>query len=432
VEPKIDLLEELRWRGMLQEHSEGLPERLARGPISGYVGFDPSGPSLHIGHLVQVFLLTHLQRSGNRPVALVGGGTGMIGDPTGTSAERNLLDDATLDRNIANIGRQLARFIEFSDAPGGAIILDNREWLGRYGLLEFLRDIGKHFSLGYMLAKESVQGRLAAGLSYTEFSYMTLQATDYLRLHQEHGVDLQMGGSDQWGNITAGLELIRRVEGREEGAEPSCYALCSPLLLTPQGQKMGKTAQGAVFLDASLTSPYAFYQYLVNQDDASVAGLLRWLTLKDREEIEGIETEHAARPEARIGQRAVAWDLTTRVHGREEADRQVRVAEAAFSGQPIDDPEVLAVLFDALESFEFSASDVSDGALRLGVASGAFPSNGEARRTMSQGGFSINGAVVSAPDARVPEPIGGEWLVLRVGKRRLRIGRLRREGSGAA
>ena len=230
-------------------------------------------------------------------------------------------------------------------------MLDNREWLGRYTLLEFLRDVGKHFTVPYMLAKESVQLRLASGLSFTEFSYMTLQAADFLHLYREHGVEMQMGGADQWGNITAGLELIRRVEEAEEGDDAHAFALCSPLLTTSDGQKMGKTQSGAVFLDPTLTRPFDFYQYLVNQPDDLVARLLRWLTLLDAAAIEALEAEQAAHPERRPGQRAFAHDLTARVHGREMADRQARVAEAAFGAAAIDDPALLEELYEELDGF---------------------------------------------------------------------------------
>ena len=425
-EETVDLLTELRWRGLLQTASEGLAERLRRGPIAGYVGFDPTGPSLHIGHLVQVFLLTHLQRAGGQPVAVVGGGTGMIGDPSGTSAERNLLDEETLAANTAAIREQLGRFIEFRSGPGGGLLVDNRDWLGRFGLLEFLRDVGKHFPMGTMLAKESVQQRLAGGMSYTEFSYMTLQATDFLVLHRDYGVDLQMGGSDQWGNITAGLDLIRRVEGRGEGADPSAFALCSPLLLNAAGAKMGKTARGAVFLDARLTSPYTFYQYCVTQDDATVGSLLRMLTLLSRDEVAAVEAQQAAEPERRPAQRAFAHDLTARVHGSTEADLQARVAEAAFSGQPIDDPAILGELYAHAEGFTFGQDALRGDVLSLAVAAGLFASRGEARRAVTQGGLSMNGSRVAAADEPVPAPLHGEWLVLRAGKRRLVVGRLER------
>jgi len=417
------LLAELGWRGLLQADTEGLAARLDRGPISAYVGFDPTGPSLHVGHLVQVFLLTHLQRTGGRPIALIGGGTGMIGDPSGKSAERNLIDDATLDANKARFREQLGHFIDFSAGSAGAVMLDNRDWLGRYTLLEFLRDVGKHFTVPYMLAKESVQLRLASGLSFTEFSYMTLQAADFLHLYREHGVEMQMGGADQWGNITAGLELIRRVEEAEEGDDAHAFALCSPLLTTGDGQKMGKTQSGAVFLDPALTRPFDFYQYLVNQPDDLVGRLLRWLTLMDAAAIEALEAEQAAHPERRPGQRAFAHDLTSRVHGHAMADRQARVAEAAFGAAAIDDPVLIEELYQELDGFTVTHDTLQAGAAAIAQASGLFASNGEVRRSISQGGLTINGRRIGAPDA-VVTPIAERWFVVRSGKRRLAVGRV--------
>jgi tyrosyl-tRNA synthetase len=419
------LLAELSWRGLIAEASQGLEQRLAKGPISAYIGFDASARSLHVGNLIQVFMLSHLQQAGGTPFVVVGGGTGMVGDPSGKSSERNLLDDEQIRANSAAIRAQLERFVDFSPGPTQAQMVDNREWLSRYGLLEYLRDIGKHFSVPYMLAKESVQQRLAAGMSFTEFSYMTLQAADFLHLYRERGVEMQMGGADQWGNITAGLELIRRVIGREEGEEPPVYALCSPLLLTRSGVKMGKSEKGAVMLDPSMTSPFDFYQYWLNDEDELVTQHLRWLTLMSADEVQALETAQQAAPEKRPAQRALAYDLTARIHGRAEGDRQVRVAEAVFGGDPLVDPDVLEVLYDAMEHFDFADGDLSSGVLAVAVGSGLYPSNSEARRQISQGGLSINDERVSDPATAVPEPIAGRYLVLRAGKKRLVIGRRR-------
>jgi len=277
----------------------------------------------------------------------------------------------------------------------------------------------------YMLAKDSVQARLGAGMSFTEFSYMTLQSADFLQLYRDRGVEMQMGGADQWGNITAGLELIRRVVGREEGEEPAAYAMCSPLLLTRDGKKMGKSEKGAVFLDASMTSPYDFFQYWLNDDDELVAQHLRWLTLKPADDIDEIEEQHLKAPEKRPAQRALAFDLTARVHGRQEAERQVRVADAAFSGEPITDPEVLDVLFDALDHYEFGPELEGAPALDLAVASGLVSSKSEARRLAQQGGLSINGVRITDSETTLPERVGGRYLVLRAGKKRLLIARAR-------
>jgi tyrosyl-tRNA synthetase len=416
---------ELEWRGLLQDESEGVRQRLQRGPVRAYVGFDPSAASLHVGHLLPIQMLAHLQRTGGgAPVGLVGGGTGMIGDPSGRSAERNLLDEATLDANRAAIRDQLERFLDFSGSFA-AQLLDNREWLGRYGLLEYLREIGKHFTLSYMLGKDSVKLRQEAGISFTEFSYMTLQATDFLHLHRDHGVEMQMGGADQWGNITAGLELIRRVMGRAEDDEALVHGLSCPLLLTSTGAKFGKTAAGAVWLSAELTSPYDFYQYWIGQDDRDVGMMLRRLTLLSADEIYGLEEEQQRVPEQRPAQRRLAHDMTARVHGIEEADLQVRVAESAFGGGTLRDPDVLEVLWRALSGFEFADEDLRGDALGLAVTSGVASSRSEGRRLIEQGGLSINDERVGSVDAPVPEPIAGRYLVVRAGKKRLVVGRRR-------
>ncbi len=349
----------------------------------------------------------------------------MIGDPSGTSAERNLLDRAQVVANTASLQAQLEHFLDFSPGPTRARVVDNFEWLGQLGMLEFLRDVGKHFTIPYMLAKDSVQGRMTGGLSFTEFSYMLLQAADYRHLHRTMGVELQTGGADQWGNITAGLELIRRSEGGGEGDEPA-HGLAYPLLLDASGAKFGKTAAGtSVWLDPARTSPYAFYQYWLDRDDAEIGRLLRLFTLFDFERLAALDGEIAARPEARPGQRALAFDITTRVHGEMAARHAVDVSEAVFSREPIRDPAVLQTLHDAVDGFEFTDADRVAGALAFGVASGTFSSNGEARRAIAQGGLSINDQRVTSPDAPVPDPIDGRWLVVRVGKKRLRVGRRR-------
>jgi len=416
-------LRELAWRGLIAEESPGLASRLARGPISGYIGFDASATSLHVGHLLQVFLLTHLQRAGGRPVVVIGGATGMIGDPSGKSSERKLLDDAQIAANAVAIRGQLERFIDFSPGPTEPLVVDNREWLAPYSMLDFLREVGKHFTVPYMLAKDSVQARLGAGMSFTEFSYMTLQAADFLHLHRDRGVDLQMGGADQWGNITAGLELIRRAEGREEGADPPAFGLCSPLLLTRSGVKMGKSERGAVFLDPTLTSAYEFYQYWIGDEDELAVQHMRWLTELGREEIEAIAAEQAAAPGERAAQRALAFDLTSRIHGQEEAERQVRVADAAFSGAPITDPEVLEVLHREVGGFVLTDEVLAGDMVDLALASRLFASKGDARRAISQGGLSVGGERVTSVDQAFPERVAGRYLLVRAGKKRLALGR---------
>jgi len=433
------LLDELRWRGLFHDATPGLAERLATGRrISAYIGFDPSGPSLHVGHLVPVFGLLNLQRHGGRPYALVGGATGMIGDPSGTSAERNLLDRDTIAANAAGIRAQLERFLDFSPGPTAAVMVNNLDWLGEIAMLDFLRDVGKHFTIPYMLAKESISERLAGGLSFTEFSYMLLQAADFRHLYRTEGVELQMGGSDQWGNIAAGLELIRRSGGGDAvgtpGDSPSddgaaggdrAYALTYPLLLDADGRKFGKTAAGtSVWLDPARTSPYAFYQFFIDAADDQARGLIRIFTTLGRDEIAELESEHERRPETRPIQRALAVDLTTRVHGVVEAERAVTVSRAAFDPAPITDPKLLEEMYRVLERADLTASDIGGGALRVAVASGLYTSNGEARRAISQGGFSINGRRVTAPDEMVDAPIAGRWLLLRAGRKRLLVVRV--------
>jgi tyrosyl-tRNA synthetase len=424
VSTSTDLLAELGWRGLVKEQSEGLAERLARGPISGYIGFDASATSLHVGHLLQVFLLTHLQRAGGRPVVVIGGATGMIGDPSGKSSERNLLDDEAISRNAAAIRTQLEHFLDFSPGPTEPLMVDNREWLGRYTMLEFLREIGKYFNVPYMLAKDSVQQRLSAGMSFTEFSYMTLQSADFLHLFRERGVELQLGGADQWGNITAGLELIRKVVGREEGDDPPAFGLVSPLLLTRAGVKMGKSERGAIFLDRALTSPYEFFQYWLNDEDELAVEHLRWLTHLGADEIHGIATAAAEHPERREAQRALAFDLTARVHGRDEAERQRRVAEAVF-GTPVRewDESVLAVLHEQSDGFDWHPDDAATAGATA-VASPLFNSRGEVRRAVDQKGLSINGEAITSIEAPISALQGG-YVVVQHGRKRFAVGKLR-------
>src|SRR6478672_7628577 len=326
---------------MLHGTTPGLPARLASGrAIAGYNGFDPTASSLHVGHLVPIFGLLQFQRHGGRPIALLGGGTGMVGDPSGRSDERNLLDRGTLASNVAAIRGQMERFLDFSPSAGerGALLVNNLDWLEPIHLIDWLRDVGKHFTIPYMLAKDSVTTRMDRGLSFTEFSYMLIQATDYEHLHRTMGVDLQMGGADQWGNITAGLELIRRRAGLAEdaadhGADEPAHALAYNLLLSPSGAKFGKTEGGeSVWLDPERTSPYAFYQYWLNTDDRDAGAYLRWFTELPRGEIEALEAEAGARPELRPMQRALARDITARAHGDAAATQAIADSEARFSG----------------------------------------------------------------------------------------------------
>ncbi len=417
------LLAELAWRGILHGTTPGLPARLATGrPIAGYNGFDPSADSLHVGHLVPIFGLLRLQRYGGRPVALVGGGTGMIGDPSGRSSERNLLDRETLEANGVALRGQLEQFLDFSPGSGTAVMVNNLDWLGDLSLIGFLRDTGKHFTVPYMLAKDSVQVRLERGLSFTEFSYMLLQAHDFEHLYRTMGVEMQMGGADQWGNITAGLELIRRTHGGDGDAELA-HGLAYKLLLSPSGKKFGKSEAGeSVWLDPKRTSSYAFYQYWLNTDDRDVGTYLRWFTEFPREAIEALEAQAERSPEARPAQRALARDITARTHGEAATARAIVDSEARFSGDAILDPDALRSLFESSGGFTFTAPSLAGGTAAVLAEAGLFASKGEARRMIASGGVTVNGERVTDP-ALVPVPIAGEWLDVRIGKRRREIGR---------
>ena len=427
--PRSELLRDFAARGLIHDSTAGLDERLVvDASIGGYIGFDPSADSLHVGHLMGVLALRRLQLSGGRPVALVGGGTGMIGDPSGRSAERNLLDRTTLDANRAAIGGQLARLLDFSGAKG-ALLLDNLEWLGPVGLIDFLRDTGKHLTVGYMLAKDSVKSRLDAGLSFTEFSYMLLQSYDFLMLRRLHGVELQMGGSDQWGNITAGTELIRRVEGGGSDAGSLAFGLCYPLLVAKSGAKFGKTADGAVWLDPNRTSPFAFRQFWIDQEDAHVRELLLRFTLDPVAEITTLLEAHEANPSARIAQRHLASRLTTMVHGAEEASRADEVAETLFGlpGGGARDPRSLSPATLAILAAELEGGVMPQAAdatlVDAVIAAGLAASKGEARRLIDQGGISVNGTPATDAAAAIASfaPLADGSLLMRKGRREHRI-----------
>jgi len=416
------LLEELAWRGLVHATTDGLAGRLATDePIRAYNGFDPTFRSLHVGHLVPIFGLVRLQLHGGQPVALLGGATGLVGDPSGRSAERPLLDRATAAANADAIRDQLARYLDFSPGPTQALLVNNLDWLGEARLLDFLREVGKHFTIPYMLAKDSVQLRLEKGLSFTEFSYMLLQAADFLHLHRAYGVELQCGGADQWGNITAGLELIRRAEagGAPTGREPA-HGLAYPLLLAPSGSKFGKSESGeSVWLDPALTSPYRFYQYWVDADDRDVGLYLRWFTLFDRATVEDLEAQQAARPETRAAQRALARDITERTHGRAAAERVVRVSEILFGGDPAAaDAATLADLAAEIPIAPWPEGGEPD-VVDILVATGAARSRGDGRRLVEQGGISVNGRPVDDLAARFTagDLLGGRYLIVRRGKR---------------
>ena len=424
---KTGLLDELQWRGLLYQHTDGVADALASGPISGYIGFDPTAPSLHIGTLLVIMLLVRLQNAGHRPVALAGGGTGLIGDPSGKSSERPLADANTIANNTAAIGKQLERFLDFT-GPNAARMLDNAEWLVSLRAVEFMRDVGKHFTVNYMLQKDSVQGRMEAGISYTEFSYMLLQAYDFLELRRRHDVRLQMGGSDQWGNITAGIELIRRSTGL------AAHAITSPLVTTSAGTKFGKTEGGAVWLDAELTSPYQFYQFLVNVDDRDAGKYLRYFTLLSREAIEAHEAAIATAPEKREAQYALAAEVTTRVHGEQAARTAREVSTLLFGG---GEPhalshDALAALAREIPVFTITLGEqLTTGDVLDAVCTGTdalFKSKGDMRRMVQQGGVYMNGRRLTPEREPIGfgELLGGEYLLVRKGAKTYALVQVRR------
>ena len=414
--------DELAWRGLLYQQTEGLDKALGDGSLNGYCGFDPTASSLHVGSLLPVMTLVHLQRAGHRPVGLVGGGTGMIGDPSGKSAERQLLTPEAVASNSEGLRRQLERFLDF-DGPRGALLVDNAEWLRPLHAIDFMRDVGKHFRVNAMLAKESVRARLEseAGISYTEFSYMLLQAYDFLELARRANVTLQVGGSDQWGNITAGIDLIRRVLGRE------AHGLTVPLVTTTGGTKFGKTEAGTVWLDAERTTPYQFYQFWINSDDRDVGRWLRYFTMLPREEIEALDGATGDRPERREAQQTLARAVTSQVHGESAAGVAEEVSSLLFGAA---DPHALSL--DALEALRAEVPFVEvtpngardDDAAALDVldlfaAAKLAPSKGAARRLLEQGGLNVNGRRLSSDERQVSADsfLPGRHLLLRKGAR---------------
>jgi tyrosyl-tRNA synthetase len=407
-----DLIGELAWRGLLYQHTDRLPAALAAGQLRAYCGFDPTASSLHIGSLVPIMGLVHLQRAGHVPVALIGGGTALIGDPSGKASERPLIDREEVEANGSAIREQLTRFLDAS-GPDAARFPDNSEWLLPLRAVEFMRDVGKHFTVNYMLAKDSVRSRFESGISYTEFSYMLLQAYDFLQLYRREGVTLQLGGSDQWGNITAGLELVRRADGGE------AHGLTMPLVTTADGGKFGKTEAGTVWLDAVRTSPYRFYQFWINVEDRDAGAYLRMFTLLPRAEIEALEAELASQPERRAAQQVLAREVTTMVHGSEPASIAAAVSGVLFGGRDamsLNDRE-LDALADEIPSASIAPDDRTTLA-DLFVAAQLVPSKSRARALLTQGGAYVNGMRVTSETAVADvTPLSGRRLLLRKGAR---------------
>lgn len=402
---EIDFIEELRWRGMLHDVMPGTQEQLNKEMTAGYIGFDPTASSLHIGNLATIMLLVHFQRAGHKPFALVGGATGMIGDPSFKAAERSFLDEDTLRFNQEGIKKQLEQFLDFDCGENSAEMVNNYDWFKDIGFLQFLREAGKYLSVNYMMSKDSVKKRLETGISFTEFSYQLLQGYDFYHLYKTKNIRLQMGGSDQWGNITTGTEIIRRKEGDEEGYFKA-YALTTPLLTKSDGSKFGKSEGGNIWLDPEKTSPYEFYQFWLNQADEDLPRYLRVYSFKGREEIEALEKSHAAEPHLRIMQKALAEELTTRVHSEKAYQLVIKASEVLFGKATLETLQSIEIdefdtIFNGVPQTEISREEWNGTANILDLVSivtraEIYPSKGEARRAIQQNAVSVNKVKVTS------------------------------------
>ncbi len=422
----MNFVEELKWRGMIHDMMPGTEEQLQKELTTAYVGIDPTADSLHIGHLVSVMMLKHLQVAGHRPVVLVGGATGMIGDPSGKSAERNLLDETTLRHNQDCLKAQLSRFLDFnSGAENQALMVNNYDWMKEFSFLEFIRDIGKHLTVNYMMAKDSVKKRISGegntGLSFTEFTYQLVQGTDFYHLYKTHNCKLQMGGSDQWGNITTGTELIRRKLGGE------AFAMTCPLITKADGGKFGKTESGNIWLDPKRTSPYKFYQFWLNTSDADAEKYIKIFTLLSQDEVESLVKEHAEAPHARALQKKLAEEVTVMIHGREAYETAVEASQILFGKSTMDalkkiDEDTFLSVFEGVPTFNIAKSDLTEGLdiLELiAVQTEIFPSKGEARKTIKGGGVSLNKEKITAQDMLVKDDylLNDKYLLFQKGKK---------------
>jgi len=424
----MNFVEELRWRGMIHDMMPGTEEQLQKEMTSAYIGFDPTADSLHIGHLVSVMILKHFQRAGHRPIALIGGATGMVGDPSMKSAERNLLDETTLRHNQECIRKQFSKFLDFdSDAPNAAKLVNNYDWTKDYSFLNFIRDIGKHLTVNYLMAKDSVKKRLSSesneGMSFTEFSYQLLQAFDFLHLYRTEGCCLQMGGSDQWGNITTGTELIRRVMGHEAEA----FALVCPLITKADGSKFGKTESGNVWLDRRYTSPYKFYQFWLNVSDEDAAKYIRIFTALGQEEIAALEKEQADAPHLRPLQKRLAQEITIMVHSEADYNAAVEASQILFGQGTSDilkkiDEDTLLSVFEGVPQFELALDELANGIKAIDLLTEKapiFPSKGEMRKMTQSGGVSINKEKLSSQDTVIHSDslLNGKYLLIQRGKK---------------
>jgi tyrosyl-tRNA synthetase len=423
---QMNFIEELQWRGMIHTMMPGTEEQLKKEMTSAYVGIDPTADSLHIGHLVSVMMLKHFQRAGHKPIALIGGATGMIGDPSGKSAERNLLDETALRHNQNCIKSQLEKFLDFtSDAPNAAELVNNYDWMKDFSFLNFIRDIGKHITVNYMMAKESVKKRLSndsnVGMSFTEFSYQLLQGFDFLHLYQEKNCKLQMGGSDQWGNITTGTELIRRKTGGE------AFALVCPLITKADGGKFGKTESGNVWLDRRYTSPYKFYQFWLNVSDADAEKYIKIFTAIDKAEIDALVVEHSAAPHLRILQKRLAQEVTIMVHSEEDYQAALDASNILFGNSTAEalkklDEETLLAVFDGVPQFNISRDELEVGTKAIDLftdKAAIFPSKGEMRKLVQSGGVSINKEKLENQDEVITTSnlLNNKYLLVQKGKK---------------
>jgi tyrosyl-tRNA synthetase len=419
----MNFVEELRWRGMLHDIMPGTEEELNKGMVAGYIGFDPTADSLHVGHLTQIMTLIHFQKAGHKPYALVGGATGMVGDPSGKSAERNLLSEEALRHNVTAIASQLAKFLDFNQGANSAEMVNNYDWFQNFSFLDFIRDVGKHITVNYMMAKDSVKKRLEGetGMSFTEFSYQLLQGYDFYWLWKNKQCLVQMGGSDQWGNIVTGTELIRR---KEQGA---AFGITTQLIKKADGTKFGKTESGAIWLDSKKTSPYRFYQFWLNTTDVDAKNWIRIFSLKSREEIEALETEHDAAPHLRVLQKALAEEITIRTHSEEALQTALKTSEFLFGTGSVDflnqlsDEEVLDV-FEGVPQFKISRAELSSGVTAtdlLAEKTQVFSSKGEAKKMIQGGGVSLNREKVGDPVDMVTadQLVKGKYLIAQKGKK---------------
>lgn len=417
----MGLIDELRWRGLIQDITPGLEEQLSKESTSGYVGFDPTADSLHIGNLVPIMLLVHLQRAGHKPFALVGGATGRVGDPSGKTQERQLLSPEIIEHNLSSQKAQLEQFLKFGDGETDAVMVNNYDWFKAFSFLDFIRDVGKHMSVNYMMAKDSVKTRLDSGMSFTEFSYQLIQGYDFYHLNKHHNIKLQMGGSDQWGNITTGIELTRRMGGGET------FALTAPLIKKADGSKFGKSEGGNVWLDAEKTSPYKFYQFWLNASDEDVVNFVKVFSLKPKEEIDALISEHLETPHLRSLQKALAEELTERVHGNHQLEMALEASKILFGKATSEELKRLSErdfldVFQGVEQVKVSKGTMSEGVSIIDLlsdVSGFLSSKGEARRALKENSISVNkekvddSAVVASGDL-----INDKYILLQRGKKK--------------